>query len=574
MKRHLGTKINTLITIFILIFLGTSIVSINNVRDMEESSRKVSAGYYNIQKAYSKIEEDILTIANMIIQIDLLYQEAPDIIENGNSYISGFLLRINENLAILKTRANFVGNEGLSEVIDQYIAYTEQIVGVVEELVEAYDKNEYKNGEAVIEYIISKQLFMEGFTSVLDKNVVVAQKEITKATNDAYYSSVVIFVVIIISVAIVMVMIQATIAKPLKVAAEYVNSILCKMEDGEADFSIRIPTKSKDEIGYLINGINMFIDKMQSILGTMQVNSKQLVNSVESMTMQIDESNSNVDNVSAVMEELTASMEEISATVGQLDEGAQGILRNATNMSDTARESSQLVAQIKENAILVEGKSKQSKIDTSQRIEEINEVLQVTIEKSKSVERIQELTNNILSIAAQTNLLALNASIEAARAGEAGAGFAVVADEIRTLADNSRTTANDIQEISSVVIQSVTSLSQKANEIIEFINEHILTEIDQFVQITGRYSNDADYLNENLSVFSQTAIELETTLQNFTDGINAINITINESTEGISNAAESTMQLVESIHEMKNRADENQDIAVQLQDEVMKYTKN
>lgn len=78
---------------------------------------------------------------------------------------------------------------------------------------------------------------------------------------------------------------------------------------------------------------------------------------------------------------------------------------------------------------------------TAEMASEINTLLQSSLEKSKDVEKINVLTNDILEISSQTNLLALNASIEAARAGEVGKGFAVVADEIRKLADSSRETA-------------------------------------------------------------------------------------------------------------------------------------
>ena len=75
-------------------------------------------------------------------------------------------------------------------------------------------------------------------------------------------------------------------------------------------------------------------------------------------------------------------------------------------------------------------------------------------ENSKSVDHVNELTDEILNISSQTNLLALNASIEAARAGDVGRSFSVVADEIRLLADSSRETANKIQNINSVVISA------------------------------------------------------------------------------------------------------------------------
>ena len=79
--------------------------------------------------------------------------------------------------------------------------------------------------------------------------------------------------------------------------------------------------------------------------------------------------------------------------------------------------------------------------------EDISDHLTKALEDIKIVDQIGILAESIMGITAQTNLLALNASIEAARAGEAGKGFAVVADEIRKLADESRNTANGIQNI-------------------------------------------------------------------------------------------------------------------------------
>ena len=93
-----------------------------------------------------------------------------------------------------------------------------------------------------------------------------------------------------------------------------------------------------------------------------------------------------------------------------------------------------------------------NKKNTGEIVTDIIGKLQTTIQESKKVEKVSELTNDILNIADQTNLLALNASIEAARAGEAGRGFAVVASEIGKLSESSRDAAVNIQSINSTVI--------------------------------------------------------------------------------------------------------------------------
>lgn len=96
--------------------------------------------------------------------------------------------------------------------------------------------------------------------------------------------------------------------------------------------------------------------------------------------------------------------------------------------------------------------------------------MEQSIENSKEAAQIQSLTENILQIASQTNLLSLNASIEAARAGEAGKGFSVVAAQIGELAESSRTIAKNIQEISTLVTESVTGLSSDSKKLLEFVN--------------------------------------------------------------------------------------------------------
>ena len=97
-------------------------------------------------------------------------------------------------------------------------------------------------------------------------------------------------------------------------------------------------------------------------------------------------------------------------------------------------------------------------------IAEFDVALQTSIEESRQIDSINNLTADILKIAGQTNLLALNASIEAARAGESGRGFAVVADEIRVLADNSTQTANNIKKISAGVIGAVNKLADNVRD--------------------------------------------------------------------------------------------------------------
>ena len=195
------------------------------------------------------------------------------------------------------------------------------------------------------------------------------------------------------------------------------------------------------------------------------------------------------------------------------------------------------------------------------------------VEASKSVNQIKDLTDNILSIASQTNLLALNASIEAARAGEAGKGFAVVADEIRQLADDSRETANRIQEISGMVIEAVSDLAGNAKEMIRFVDEEVVNEYDNFVKIIENYEADSEEANSTFSEFATMSGESVKTMTDMNEGINNISVTIEESAKGVSNVAEEISQLVSAISSITVQAGENKNISDGLSGEVSKFEK-
>ena len=185
-------------------------------------------------------------------------------------------------------------------------------------------------------------------------------------------------------------------------------------------------------------------------------------------------SNENSDDISAAMEELSASMisvadmvsgitknmKEVEDRTKELSEKSDGLLSYSDTMDQNADK-------LKNNAIL-------NKKNTGEIVSDIIGKLQTTIQESKKVEKVSELTNDILNIADQTNLLALNASIEAARAGEAGRGFAVVASEIGKLSESSRDAAVNIQSINSTVIGTVQELIKNANALVTYMEQNII----------------------------------------------------------------------------------------------------
>ena len=388
-----------------------------------------------------------------------------------------------------------------------------------------------------------------------------------------FYSSIsdVMFFVFIGAAVLMILYINKTVANPAKNASGHLSKIIEKIDNNEGDLTERIQVKTKDEVGQLVTGVNGFIEQLQGIMVKIRDESTHMNELVANITTGINDSNENASSISATMQELSASMEEVAATLDEITTGSQDVLNSATEMSDMAESGKQYVGEIKTRAIGARGEAETSKATTTEMMAGVREMLQVAIENSRSVEQINELTNDILGISSQTNLLALNASIEAARAGDAGRGFAVVADEIRDLAERSKDTANNIQAISGMVTTAVEDLAKNANAMIQFIDETVLADYDKFVDIANTYHNDADYMDETLQTFYASADRLRNTMAQMAEGIDGINIAVDESAQGVTVAAQSTGALVEALVSIKGEADINHEISESLQDEVSRF---
>ena len=293
----------------------------------------------------------------------------------------------------------------------------------------------------------------------------------------------------------------------------------------------------------------------------------------EKVRVGLDGSSDSANSVSASMEEMSASMEEIAATLDTLVSGNSDVVSEVSNVGKQVNDGVGLVAEIQIRAENMHRDTLAGKKSAGEIMDEMRDTLKTAVEESRSVEKIRELTGEILDIASQTNLLSLNASIEAARAGEAGRGFAVVADEIRGLADNTTSTANNIQEISDMVTGAVNKLASSAERLMEFIDDKIMTDYDGFVDVVTKYKEDADAVNEILTVISTNTSTISGTMQSMNTSISDISIAVDENAKGIVLVAESVGTLVQELGQIKEETAKNERILLQLGDEVKKFKK-
>lgn len=385
--------------------------------------------------------------------------------------------------------------------------------------------------------------------------------------NQNMILSLILLAISFVAFAMVVVVIIKTVVKPLRKQTSELTEIIDEIKGGHGDLTKRVTVKSMDEIGQSSIGINHFIETLQNIMSNIISNSNVLDGVVGNVASSVAASSDNANDISAIMEELSATMEEVSATTNSVSENTTAAEGKVQKMADQTKVMSQYAQDMKKRATELEHTATENMNNTNEMIGEITTEMNQALENSKSVEKVVQLTADILSISSQTNLLALNASIEAARAGEAGKGFAVVADEIRQLADSSRETANNIQTINEQVIEAVQGLVVSSEKIVGYINENILPDYRAFVQGGQQYNDDATHIDNTMAEYAGEAQDILATMMEMTEAIEGISRAVEESANGVTDAATNIDSLVQSMSTVNGQMEENSTVAKNLKEE-------
>ncbi|MDE7276785.1 MAG: hypothetical protein K2N98_08040, partial [Lachnospiraceae bacterium] len=220
--------------------------------------------------------------------------------------------------------------------------------------------------------------------------------------------------------------------------------------------------------------------------------------------------------------------------------------------------------EIKERAGYIRMKTTESRQSAEKMAISIRETMEKSIEESRSIDKIDKLTQTILDITSQTNLLALNAAIEAARAGEAGKGFAVVADEIRLLADNSKQNASAIQELNSKVIAAVRSLCGCSEKMVNFVSGKVMEDYQNFEGMAVRYMHDADTVSEMVDRIRNSADQIEGQVGKVVHNMGGITNSVEESSLGIQNVTASVIELLNATGNISEENRRNKQVVTEL----------
>ncbi len=416
--------------------------------------------------------------------------------------------------------------------------------------------------------ILSDISELEKMIQADEKEAKAALKQAKILSNIVIAGSIAFTVLIFIIVVLISVRLIVT---PVKKSSKELGDMVDEVNNAAADLTKRISVNQKDEIGSLVEGVNTFIEALQNVIAKIRDSSVHLNSTFAAVTDSVTSVNGNATDISAVMEELSATMEEVSATLANVNERVEKAGTGMDRISEQSEHILTYATEMQDRATQLEDTAVSNKDTTSAMIQEILGTLQQAIENSRSVEEVNALTDEILNISSQTNLLALNASIEAARAGEAGKGFAVVADEIRVLADSSRETAGNIQQINAKVVAAVGDLAKNSENIVTYINENILKDYDGFVESGHKYRADADYINEVMTSFTESVDHLRQTMDEVVENVNDVSTAVEQGAEGVTNAAENTSQLVGEMDTIMKEIDESNNIISELSTQTNRF---
>ncbi|AGV53622.1 methyl-accepting chemotaxis protein [Alteromonas mediterranea] len=274
-----------------------------------------------------------------------------------------------------------------------------------------------------------------------------AFEEAFENTDRANTSLISTGVILAIVVTILLFATAVPIVRGIKQSIDDVVRSLKDIAQENGDLTVRIETKSEDEIGELVYWFNQFMDKLQGVVRDVVEASLPLSNLAQNLRGVTEETQRTINVQQQSATNAKSAVDTMSGSVDGVAHSAAQAASDANEATSAASEGRQIV--------------QQTVTSIQQLAENVRETADVIARLESDSNKVGSVLDVIKGIAEQTNLLALNAAIEAARAGEQGRGFAVVADEVRTLASRTQQSTEEIQS----TIEQLQSAAHSAVEV-------------------------------------------------------------------------------------------------------------
>lgn len=354
---------------------------------------------------------------------------------------------------------------------------------------------------------------------------------------------------------------------------EVVKEQLTAMADHDLTYQIPEKTlKVKDELGEIARtsaktaeSLREMVETLNAMLSGMDENIVETSERVDTLSDKLDGMSATTEQVSTGLMETAAAMHELDASTDEIEVVMKGVAKQAQEGAEEAEKINARALELQENA-------KESRNTANRVLEGNKERMEEAIQASKNIQQIQVLTETIRNITNQTNLLAINASIEAARAGESGQGFAVVAMEITDLSEASSEAVEKIQNVAATVTESVTSLVECSEIILEFINTSVMTAYSDLVETGDHYKQDAEYVNGLVESLSASSDQILSSLNEMNTTIRDITAKSDQGAKGSETIAGDTNEIARNSADIKQLAASTGSNSVHLKELVEQFT--
>ncbi|MBD5543227.1 MAG: methyl-accepting chemotaxis protein [Lachnospiraceae bacterium] len=567
----IGLKIYGLVSVLVIVSLCGIFYLAGTLSSMSKVNERIINSQVTDIELISEVARDFSYINGKVLLHIIATKEHK--MDQYEATISEGFASLDEKVATLDGR--LTEEDPRKEIFNNFMLDYESYKSIVETLLQSSRVNKNQAaGVATSHFAIfddNVEEYIDQMLAISNENMEAAREESNAYSERVPYVVVLCCAFLVIAALVIIAITYFTVVRPLKKVTLELGRIMEAIEAGRGDLTCRIQINSKDEIGKMAKGINSFLEMLQEVISSISISCERLSKRQQIVEANVESASRGADDTSATLEELAAGMEEVASSVSLVNEETKKVEGSVSDIAKQAEDGASYAGNIKERAEELDTKAKQSKSEARNMVGEIDTAITVSLEKGREVDRITGLTNEIMGIAHKTNLLALNASIEAARAGEAGRGFAVVADEIRQLADNSKETASNIQDISSEVVTSVEELSENASRLMEFVKNTVLADYDALEATGQQYYQDADTINNMMYQMSCAAEKLTEVMNKVLSANEGISTTVQQSTEGITSVVGNTSELVGGMKEVLTASQDVNQVIKELLSHISRF---